>query len=108
MGDNFLNCSIGLLIPFVGTSLGAACVFFMKNNILVWCFSIVAIFYTSTTLAAPKGICTPDNCGSYGCSINMEPVNSGNGADTITGNGKNVILSGIYRILDWNIISFVS
>ncbi|EIG80740.1 hypothetical protein EC12741_3225 [Escherichia coli 1.2741] len=33
----------------------------MKNNILVWCFSIVAIFYTSTTLAAPKGICTPDN-----------------------------------------------
>ena len=32
MGDNFLNCSIGLLIPFVGTSLGAACVFFMKNN----------------------------------------------------------------------------
>ncbi|EGO9055220.1 fimbrial protein [Escherichia coli] len=33
----------------------------MKNNILVWCFSIDAIFYTSTTLAAPKGICTPDN-----------------------------------------------
>ena len=32
MGDNFFNCSIGLLIPFVGTSLGAACVFFMKNN----------------------------------------------------------------------------
>ncbi|MCH5361623.1 fimbrial protein [Escherichia fergusonii] len=33
----------------------------MKNNILVWCFSIVAIFYTNTTLAAPQGICTPDN-----------------------------------------------
>ncbi len=33
----------------------------MRNNILLWCFSIVAIFYTSTTLAAPQGICTPDN-----------------------------------------------
>mgnify|MGYP000760653703 CR=1 FL=1 len=33
MGDNFLNCSIGLLIPFVGTSLGAACVFFMRKTL---------------------------------------------------------------------------
>ena len=33
MGDNFLNCSIGLLIPFVGTSLGAACVFFMRQTL---------------------------------------------------------------------------
>lgn len=92
MGDNFLNCSIGLLIPFVGTSLGAACVFFMKNNM------------KEMTTRALTGFAA----GSYGCSINMEPVNSGNGADTITGNGENVILSGIYRILDWNIISFVS
>ena len=32
MGDIFLICSIGVLIPLVGTSLGAACEFIMKNN----------------------------------------------------------------------------
>ncbi|MBO4423693.1 MAG: ZIP family metal transporter [Clostridia bacterium] len=29
----WLNVAIGLLIPFLGTTLGAACVFFLKNNI---------------------------------------------------------------------------
>lgn len=29
----WLNVALGLLIPFLGTTLGAACVFFMKNNI---------------------------------------------------------------------------
>ena len=32
MGDNVLNCSIGLLRGFVGTSLGAACVLVIKKN----------------------------------------------------------------------------
>ncbi len=29
----WLNVAVGLLIPFLGTTLGAACVFFMKNDI---------------------------------------------------------------------------
>ncbi len=29
----WLNVTIGILIPFIGTTLGAACVFFLKNNI---------------------------------------------------------------------------
>ncbi len=29
---DFLNCIAGVLIPFAGTSLGAACVFFMRKN----------------------------------------------------------------------------
>lgn len=28
-----MNLVIGLLVPFLGTSLGAACVFFMKNGL---------------------------------------------------------------------------
>lgn len=27
----------GLLIPFAGTTLGAACVFFMRNNLISLC-----------------------------------------------------------------------
>lgn len=29
----WMKVAVGLLIPFLGTTLGAACVFFMKNNI---------------------------------------------------------------------------
>ena len=28
-----INVIIGILIPFIGTSMGAACVFFLKNEI---------------------------------------------------------------------------
>ena len=40
-----MNLVIGLLVPFLGTSLGAACVFFMKNglNRLVFAFLPAAI-----------------------------------------------------------------
>ena len=81
MGDNFLNCSIGLLIPFVGTSLGAACVFFMKNNMKEMTTRALTGFAAGVMVAASIwSLLIPEN----------------------------VILSGIYRILDWNIISFVS
>ena len=91
MGDNFLNCSIGLLIPFVGTSLGAACVFFMKNNMKEMTTRALTGFAAGVMVAASIW------------SLLIPAMEQ-----TITGNGKNVILSGIYRILDWNIISFVS
>ena len=28
---------IGIMIPFLGTTLGAACVFFMKKTLAIWC-----------------------------------------------------------------------
>lgn len=28
---------LGIMIPFLGTTLGAACVFFMKNLLAIWC-----------------------------------------------------------------------
>lgn len=28
---------LGIMIPFLGTTLGAACVFFMKNPLVIWC-----------------------------------------------------------------------
>lgn len=28
---------LGMLIPFLGTTLGSACVFFMKNPLAIWC-----------------------------------------------------------------------
>ena len=28
---------IGIMIPFLGTTLGAACVFFMKKSLGIWC-----------------------------------------------------------------------
>lgn len=28
---------LGIMIPFLGTTLGAACVFFMKNRSAIWC-----------------------------------------------------------------------
>ncbi|EEV0908548.1 fimbrial protein [Escherichia coli] len=65
----------------------------MKNNILVWCLSIVSIFYTSATLATPNGICTPDN-GVYhsvldfpGYIITANQNITGNTFDTTVTNG---------------------
>ena len=31
--ENWLSVMIGILIPFLGTTLGAACVFFLRNEI---------------------------------------------------------------------------
>ena len=28
---------IGIMIPFFGTALGSACVFFMKKSLGIWC-----------------------------------------------------------------------
>lgn len=28
---------LGIMIPFLGTTLGSACVFFMKNPLAIWC-----------------------------------------------------------------------
>ena len=28
---------LGIMIPFLGTTLGAACVFFMKKSLGIWC-----------------------------------------------------------------------
>lgn len=28
---------LGIMIPFLGTALGSACVFFMKSHLVIWC-----------------------------------------------------------------------
>ena len=53
----------GILIPFLGTALGAACVFFMKRTL-------------STGIQRADGIC----CRHHDRGFGVEPVDSGNGA----------------------------
>ena len=53
-----LNVFYGILIPFIGTSAGAACVFFMKKDLNQWvqrCLTRVC-------------------CGCHGSSICVEPA----------------------------------
>ena len=38
---------LGMLIPFLGTTLGAACVFFMKKTLVICC--------SARSLALPPG-----------------------------------------------------
>ena len=57
-----INVFYGILIPFLGTSAGAACVFFMKKNL---------------NESDPES--TYRFCGrSYGCGFHMEPADPGN------------------------------
>ena len=32
-----MEAFLGMLIPFLGTTLSAACVFFMKKTLAIWC-----------------------------------------------------------------------
>ena len=53
---------LGILIPFIGTTLGAACVLFMKK-----------------ALKKTGAVCTCRICSrGNGCSIHLESFDSGN------------------------------
>ena len=54
-----INVFYGILIPFLGTSAGAACVFFMKKNL---------------NEQIQRALCSR----SYGCSFHMESADPGN------------------------------
>lgn len=43
---------LGLLIPFIGTSLGAACVLFMKNDLSVKTTKMLSGFAAGVMIAA--------------------------------------------------------
>lgn len=47
----------GLLIPFAGTTLGAACVFFMRNNLSELVQRALTGFAAGVMVAASYGVC---------------------------------------------------
>lgn len=47
-----MTLAIGLLIPFIGTALGAACVFFIKNEIKDWLQRALLGFASGVMIAA--------------------------------------------------------
>ena len=47
----------GLLIPFAGTTLGAACVFFMRNNLSELVQRALTGFAAGVMVALPYGVC---------------------------------------------------
>lgn len=47
-----MTYAIGLLIPFIGTAFGAACVFFMKNDIKDWVQRALLGFASGVMIAA--------------------------------------------------------
>jgi ZIP family zinc transporter len=47
-----MTVTLGLLIPFIGTTLGAACVFFMKNKIKDWLLRALLGFASGVMIAA--------------------------------------------------------
>ena len=47
-----LNVFYGILIPFVGTSAGAACVFFMKKDLRQWMQRCLTGFAAGVMVAA--------------------------------------------------------
>ena len=57
-----MNVFEGILIPFVGTTLGAACVFFMRKTL------------SKLLQRALAGLCSRYN----GCCFNLESSDSGN------------------------------
>ena len=78
-----MNLVIGLLIPFLGTSLGAACVFFMKNGLNRLVQKALLGFASGVMVAASVwSLLIP--------SIHM------------SGNGKICIFTGSNRIYIWN------
>ena len=50
-----LNVFYGILIPFVGTSAGAACVFFMKKDLRQWMQRCLTGFAAGVMVAAVRG-----------------------------------------------------
>ena len=73
-----MNAFYGILIPFIGTSAGAACVFFMKKDLNAYV----------------QRFCSRGD----GSGFDMEPFNSGD--RSVSGNGKIFICSGTDRFLD--------
>ena len=47
-----LNVFYGILIPFIGTSAGAACVFFMKKDLNQWVQRCLTGFAAGVMVAA--------------------------------------------------------
>ena len=50
---------LGLLIPFIGTSLGAACVLFMKNELSVKTTKMLSGFAAGVMIAAHLELLIP-------------------------------------------------
>lgn len=80
-----LSLIVGLGLPLLGTTAGAACVFYEETDESVIAESIVRI------------------CGGcYGGCIYLEPADPGDGA--VGSNGEACISSGNYRFLAGNYI----
>lgn len=77
---------IGILIPFIGTTLGSACVFFMKKSLSDMVQRSLAGFAAGVMVAA---------------SI-LEPADSCYRA--IRKYGKALLSPCVYRLLDWYIV----
>ena len=73
---------IEILIPFIGTTLGSACVFFMKKSL--------------------SNMVQRSLAGFAAGSIYLEPADSCYRA--IRKHGKAVLPPCVYRLLDWNIV----
>ena len=76
----------GILIPFLGTSLGAACVFFMKHDM-------------RTVVPDSYRVC----CGGDGGGIHLEFTDSGGGS--VGRDGKVCVYSSSSWILGWHSVS---
>lgn len=77
-----MNAFYGILIPFIGTSAGAACVFFMKKDLNAY------------VAAVSNRFCSRGD----GSGFDMEPFNPGD--RSVSGNGKIFICFGTDRFLD--------
>ena len=54
-----LNVFYGILIPFIGTSAGAACVFFMKKDLNQWVQRCLTGFAAGSSICVePADPCT--------------------------------------------------
>ena len=60
---------LGLLIPFIGTSLGAACVLFMKNELSVKTTKMLSGFAAGVMIAA--SVCPPLSHAFFPLTIPM-------------------------------------
>lgn len=80
---------IGILIPFIGTTLGSACVFFMKKSLSNMVQRSLAGFAAGVMVAASiwSLLIPADSCYR-----------------AIRKHGKAVLPPCVYRLLDWNIV----
>ena len=82
-----MDVFIGLMIPFLGTALGAACVFFMKKELSVPVQKALTGFAAGCTHcghetgAAPEHPACPDRLcrGRYDRGADLEPSDPGDG-----------------------------